>query len=65
MHWRASIGCEDVVDLRPTRLLSGVHMFSIFAEVGMRTTKTGRRAPPFTALAFVLVVTCLVWSRAK
>ena len=44
---RKSIGCEDVVDLRLTRLLSGVHVFSIFAEVGMRTTKftkTGRRA---------------------
>ena len=44
------IGCEDVVDLRPTRLLSGVHVLSIFAHVGMRTTKTGRRAPQFTAL---------------
>ena len=54
-----------MVDLRLTRLLSAEHVFSIFAEVGMRTTKTGRRAPPFTALAFVLVVTCLVWSRAK
>eukprot|EP00964_Phaeocystis_antarctica_P020770 scaffold11493_cov36-Phaeocystis_antarctica.AAC.2 len=47
---RQSTGCEDVVDLRPTRLLSGVHVLSIFAEVGMRTTKTGRRAPLFTAL---------------
>eukprot|EP00964_Phaeocystis_antarctica_P017253 scaffold9518_cov31-Phaeocystis_antarctica.AAC.1 len=45
-----TIACEDVVDLRPTRLLSGVHVLSIFAEVGMRMTKTGRRAPPFTAL---------------
>ena len=45
-----SIGCEDMVDVRPTRLLSGMHVFSISAEVGMRTTKTGRRAPPFTAL---------------
>eukprot|EP00964_Phaeocystis_antarctica_P120383 scaffold84127_cov27-Phaeocystis_antarctica.AAC.2 len=39
-----------MVDVRPTRLLSGMHVFSISAEVGMRTTKTGRRAPPFTAL---------------
>jgi len=51
-------GCEDVVDLRPTRLLSAVHVFNIFAEVGMRTTKTGRRAPPFTALGARFGLSC-------
>ena len=44
-----------MVDLRPTRLLSGVHVFNTLAEVGMGTTNTGRRVPPFTALEFVLV----------
>ena len=47
-----------MVDLRLTRLLSGVHVFSIFAEVGMRTTKTGRRAPPFTALGVRFGLSC-------
>ena len=44
-----------MVDLRPTRLLSGVHVFSIFAEVGKRTTKTGRRGRRSLRWWFVLV----------
>eukprot|EP00964_Phaeocystis_antarctica_P038504 scaffold22023_cov41-Phaeocystis_antarctica.AAC.1 len=32
---RQSIGCEDVVDLRPTRLLSGVHVSAGLAASGL------------------------------